>query len=237
MAASNSLPAHAENRAEVREMLRRERADRRAALGVFANENRRTRLAAKATALMKDQEGFDDWVCEKGGVYIHEKSRAELKELNATPFMTWFCGQVASGVSPRELCAHYMQDDGLLGAFLAENGTRLEQYRRAQQWVADMMVSEVVPISDDATPETLGVDKWRGESRLKVAAMLDPERFGRKEGGLAAGLENLADVLTRISERKQKALAAPVAEIEDAEVIEQKAPAPRETVPVEPELL
>jgi hypothetical protein len=193
-----------------KELVRGERAERRRAMEVFRDEGRYRRLVGKVSTLLLDQRVFDEWVMEKGDGDVLAEYGTEgwnTAFARAVPgFMRWLCAQAANGVFAAEVCGHYMQDVGLLGAFLTEVPERLEQYRRAQAWVVDGYVMEVVPLADEATPETLGVDKWRVEARMKVAAMVDPERFGKKEAGLGASLDNLSAVLQGISERKQKAL-------------------------------
>jgi len=202
-------------------MLRAERADRRASLAVFVAENRLNRLGAKAGVLMQDQQRFDEWVIEKGEVFTRAAYGSEgwyaAKGEAAPRFMVWFAGQVASGVPAREICGHYMQDEGLLGAFLAEDATRVDMYQRALRWVADGYVADAVGIADDATMDGLGVAKLQIDTRLKVAEKLDPVRFGKQEGGLGGALENLADVLQRISERKR---APQTLDVTDAQVVE-----------------
>jgi hypothetical protein len=140
-------------------------------------------------SMLADAEVFDDFVEQHGGDEMMTRV---------------VCARVANQESLEDLCAHYCINYGLLWEWISEDAQRLERYFRAQKGVADRYVSGVVAIADGATPETLGVDKWRGESRFKAAEKLDPVRFGKQEAGLAGSLENLADVLQRISERKRQ---------------------------------
>jgi len=202
------------SRAEAKELARLERAERREKMRLFAEENKYRRMVGTVSVLMQDQEAFDRWVVEKSGVSTFGADGEHVRygsvewgvvfESAEKGFLRWVCGQRAAGVLARELMGHYMLDEGLLGGYLAEKPERLEMYRRAQSWAMDGYVEDVVPLADEATPEDLGVKKWQGEARMKVAAMIDPERFGKKEGGLTGALDNLSAVLQGISERKQR---------------------------------
>ena len=149
------------------------------------------KLGRKASALLLDVARFDDWVKEQGGAD------------GSAGFERWFMAQISSGVTAKVLCGHYCVDLGLVGEWLTAEAGRLERYYRAQRWVADAFVSETVDIADGADAETLGADKLRVDTRFKIAEKLDPVRFGKQEAGLGAAMENLADVLQRISERKR----------------------------------
>lgn len=157
-------------------------------------------MPRKQYALLLDRERFADWVAEQGG---------------DAGLLQFVKAQVASGVTLKTLCEHYVLDYGLLWDWVSAESVRLEQYYLAQRGVSEYYVAETVTIADEG--EDVARDKLRIDTRLKVASKWNRERYGDADAQLGAGLENLAAVLTRISERKQRAMAAP--EIEDAEVI------------------
>lgn len=69
-------------------------------------------------------------------------------------------------------------------------------------------------------------DKLRVETRLKLVAKLDRDRYGeRAAGSLGDAFENLAEALQRISEKKHRALRAAQGEVVDAEVLPERAEA------------
>ena len=162
------------------------------------------RLAKRASALLLDRDRFDDWVLEFGGEEIA---------------VGYVCAQVISGVSLKTLCEHYVLDAGLLGALMTKRPEYEERLKAAQRWLAETHVSEIVGIADDVDEEKQAIAKagLRIKAREAVAAFYKPERFGKVDGSLSVGLENLADVLTRISERKR---APAVVDAEDAQVVE-----------------
>ncbi len=146
------------------------------------------KLGRKASALMLDVARFDDWVLEQGGVAEFER---------------WFFAQVSSGVTAKALCEHYVVDLGLVGEWLTADSARLERYHRAQRWVADGYIAETVEMADQGDPDNVPHSKLTIDTRFRYAEKMDPVRFGKQEAGLAGSLENLADVLQRISERKR----------------------------------
>lgn len=180
-------------------------------------------MPRKAYAVFLDSKQFDDW----------------LKERDSDPALPggaigFVCAQVAHGVSLKTLCEHYLIDYGLLWAWISADGAKLQRYYEAQRGVAEYYVSETIAIADDGLNDTYTDDKGnvrvdgdviqrsklRIDTRFKVAAKWNRERYGEADAALGAGLENLAAVLTRISERKHRAMREP--EIEDAEIVPDK---------------
>lgn len=184
-------------RSEAREIVKDEREERREAL--LRARDLPGKLGRRAAVLYLDRERFDDWVEEQGG---------------DEGLIRVVCAQVSSGVRLKVMCEHYGVEYGLLWEWLGRDKERLERYYRAQVGLADAWVGEVVDIADGADADSLAVDKWRGEARLKVAPFYDRARFGAKESQLGAGLENLAAVLERISERRRSVV------ISDGEVVD-----------------
>ena len=173
-----NVDAAAIARNEARGAMVAERMARREAMAAVAGGG--GKLARKVSAMMLDQDGFDDWVCEKGGEFVPGRSLAESKKANAAGFMTWFCAQVAAGVPPKVLCEHYMQEMGLLGAFLAEEPGRLEQFYRAQQWAAQGLVDEAYEEAWDDGPDVVR-SKLRVSTNMQIAGKYDRPRFGEEK--------------------------------------------------------
>lgn len=138
--------------------------------------NPRSKVARRSSALMLDQRRFDEWVVEKGGVRIAGAGLEELKAANVLGFMDWFCGQVASRVTTRVLCEHYMVEEGLLGAFLSEDEARLERYYRAQKWVAEGLVEDTLEIAHG--DGDVGERKLQVDTHMRVAKVWNKPRFG-----------------------------------------------------------
>lgn len=190
-------------RSEAREIVKDEREERREAL--LKARDLPGKLGRRAAALFMDRERFEEWVEERGG------DEGAIR---------WVCSQVSSEVRLKVICEQYGLEYGLLWEWMSREKERLERYYRAQVGVADAWVAEVVGIADGADSESLAVDKWRGEARLKVGALYDRARFGAKEVQLGAGLENLAAVLERISERRRGIGVSSEASVSDAEVVD-----------------
>lgn len=147
-----------------------------------------TKLGKRAGVMWRELDIFEDRIKECGG---------------EDAMMALFCAHMADRGDIEDFCAHYALDAGLLGAFVAEKPERMQWLHNALQWKAEVDVSRTVPLADGATVEDVKVVALQIKARMDRAALYAPERFGKKEGGLAGNLENLADVLTRISERKR----------------------------------
>lgn len=140
--------------------LRAERLARREAMSVV----KEGKLGRKASVMLLDQRRFDEVVEEKGG---------------EEGFMRWFCAQVSGGVTARVVCESYGVEMGLLGAFLSEDGSRLERYYRAQEWAAEGLVGEAL---EEAWDDGLDVvrSKLRVDTNMRVAGKWNRARFGDK---------------------------------------------------------
>ena len=157
-------------RNEARGAMVAERAARREAMSVVSEG--RGRLARRVSSVLLDTQIFEDWVEEKGG---------------AEEFMRWFCAQVAAGVTARILCDHYMQDEGLLGGFLAEKPERMEQYYRAQEWAAQGLVDEAYEEAWDDGPDVVR-SKLRVATNMQIAGKFHRARFGEEKQVGAPGV-------------------------------------------------
>lgn len=155
----------ASDRLEVREAVKSEREERRAALKRVVDLAPDTRLGRKAGVLFLDASILEDKILECGG-------DAGLE------FVLF--AQVASGVRLRDWAQEYGIERGLLWAWVSETEERLQRYYRALRGVADEYVSEVVGIADGSSDETHQTDKLRADMRLKVAEKYDQPRFGRQ---------------------------------------------------------
>lgn len=194
-----------DERSELRASVKSIRQQWRDSLVVAKRLGGGSKLRGRAEVVWRDLDTFEDRVKEAGG---------------EEGLMTLLCAHVAGGGSVEDFCGHYVIDAGLMGAFVSEKPERLERLHNALVWLAEVDVSRTVPLADEATLEDVKVRSLQIKTRMDRAALYSPARFGKKEEGLARGLENLADVLQRISERKR----APVVlgAVSDVVVIKEK---------------
>jgi hypothetical protein len=167
------------------------------------------KLKGRGEVVLLSLDVFDDWLSGFGGDEVAE---------------FFVMGQVASGVTLKDMCTHYVLDYGLMWGWMTERPGRMERYYAAQRGIADAMVSEVPGIAERATVEDVVVGKFQVDTALKVAAKWDKDRYGEKVG-LVAGLEDLAVVLQRISERRrsvgvQERSDQVLEQVEEADVVE-----------------
>lgn len=148
-------------------------------------------MGRRSYVRMMDTKRWLEWVREKGG------------EEGAIEFVF---AQVANDVPLPVICEHYGLDYGFLWGLVSSRPEWLERYYLAQRGVAEYYMSEVVPIADGADPDAVNHAKLRIDTRLKVAGKWNRERYGDSDAVLGAGLENLAAVLQRISERKLRVI-------------------------------
>jgi len=151
------------SREAVRDAVRDERRVRQEIISEAVRQYPGSRLAKKAQALMLDQEAFDDRVKEAGG---------------DEGFLYFVTAQVASGVSLKALCGHYMLEYGLLWAWMIADEDRLARYEMALRGLADSDISETVELADGADVETVAVSKLQIDTRFKRAAKWDKKRYG-----------------------------------------------------------
>lgn len=161
-------------------------AQQRQFLQQAVHRNPNGKLAAKAHALLLDQDIYEDKVAEAGGE-------------DGLTFI--ICAQVASGVLLKTWCAHYGVDRGLIWAMLSETPERYERYKRALAGVADEFIGDAVPLADGSSVESAVVDKLQIDTRLKVAAMYDPSRFGKQTKVTHEVGADFGEMLRRARER------------------------------------
>jgi len=152
---------------------------RRAALREVQLRNPNGRLAKKAGVLMLDIDAFEDRVKEAGG---------------DEGFLYFVTAQVASGVTLRAICDHYLLEYGLLWAWMGAVPERLARYEIALRGLADSYVAETVAISDEQNEVVkengqtfdpdVARDKLRVGTRLKVAGVYDRKRFGTEKASV-----------------------------------------------------
>ncbi len=190
-------------------------------------------MGKRSYVRMVDARAFRGWVAER-----NVNAGVESDDEGA---MAYICAQRASGVPLKMVADHFLIDFGLLYDFAYQTPERCERMARAEKGGAEYYAGEIVEIADAIDPETGRPDPMadvkRDALRVKVRTDLmkahDREKYGSDEAKLGADLNNLASVLKAISERKQRALSAPQAEIEDAVIVEA---APAEEVPEKPVL-
>ena len=187
-----------------------EREARRASMAVVAGVG--GKLSRRVSAVLLDQEMFDGWVVEKGGVWDWEwklpRDMVVAKAANVEGFMTWLCGQISSGVSASVLCRDYGQEMGLLGAFLSEVPERLAQYRRAKTWGAEVLVDEALSEAWDDGPDVVR-SGLRVKTNMQVAGKYNRPEYGEEKQVGAPGVPVINFVMV------------PQGMVERVEVIEQ----------------
>lgn len=146
-------------------IVRSEREARRAALLAVVERNPGGKLAAKASAMIQDFEALRSGIEEAGSEEV---------------FALMINAAVAGGELLTDWCMNNGQHRGVIWAFLCEKPERIEAYYRAKEGRADEFGDEVVPLADSACPDDLGVRKWQGEARMRMAAIYNRQRFSDK---------------------------------------------------------
>ena len=147
-----------------------EREARREGMEVARDLNPAGKLARRLSPVLLDAERFEDWLSDKGG----------LGDDRDALFLRWLCAQVASGVTSRVLCGHYMVAEGLLGAWLVEDPDRLAQYRRAQSWAAEGLVDEALEEAWSDGPDVVR-SKLRVGTNMQVAGKYNRAVYGEEK--------------------------------------------------------
>lgn len=169
-------------------------------------------MGKKSYVKLLDQRGFREWVAERNITAGTEDSDKGA--------MSFICAQVCGRATLKQISDHYVIDYGLLWDFVNETPARKERYHAAQRGMAEFMAGETLEIVDRTDPEFVAVSKLQVDQRNKLMKAWNKERYGDAEAQLGAGMENLAAVLQRISERKMRPATAP--EIEDAQIVEKQ---------------
>lgn len=146
-----------------------EKEARREAMLAARELNPGGKLARRLAPVIIEQDVFDDWRREKGGLVDTE-----------VEFLRWLCAQVASGVTARVLCGYYGVVEGLLGAWLTEVPDRLAQYRRAQNWAAEGLVDEALEEAWDDGPDVVR-SKLRVTTNMQVAGKYNRAMYGEEK--------------------------------------------------------
>ncbi len=171
----------------------------------------RGKLGEQVSLLWGEVAIFDDWVQSLGG------------EKNAEFFI---CAKVYKRDTLDKIATDCATHPGLLWAFMTETEERFKHYLRAQEGVADQLVSAIPGIVDgeprvvrDASgnieydshgkpvviESDLARDKVRGEYYLKAAGKLHHQRFG--DSGTKVGI-NIAGDATVVLDHDQTLLEA-----------------------------
>lgn len=157
----------------VRQERRRVKHARKEVLKATAEANPNGGIARDARALLREHEALERFIADSGGVQ---------------DVMRWLSIEVARGVALTELAKKASVDYGVLWLWLSDDPERLGRYDLARRGQADAFMSEVVPIADGKLKApgvySDGARKWRGQARLAVAAKLDRDRFGDRDGPL-----------------------------------------------------
>lgn len=104
-----------------------------------------------------------------------------------------------------------------------------DRYDAALKVLAEQLAQEALEKADAAEAEDLGPRKLQVETRLKIAARWDRDRYGDRPALSEGMFEEFAATLQRISERKHLALKQAQGQVVDAEVVlETPRPVPAE---------
>jgi hypothetical protein len=129
--------------------------------------------------------------------------------------------RVAMGETLAEVCKGQGVPYSLVARQIAGTPALKAEYDGALQIWADSLAQETIGIVDGATAETVGVEKLRSETRLKLAGKLYRERYGEREpvqavvnislGDVAAEIRQLEERLSiNVAPRAVESLPAPV---------------------------
>lgn len=90
------------------------------------------------------------------------------------------CEELAAGKTLGEAAKSQGMVVGALLAWIDAVPERRKAVDAAYKHFAEIKVSETIPIADQTEKEDAQVSKLRIETRLNVAALYDPDRFGKK---------------------------------------------------------
>ena len=90
------------------------------------------------------------------------------------------CEGIAGGQSLENVAKDMKLVVGVLLPWIDAVPDRRKAVDAAYKHFAEAKVSEAIPIADEASREDAAVAKLRIETRLNVAALYDPDRFGKK---------------------------------------------------------
>lgn len=136
---------------------------------------------------------------------MREKTLRAFDEWKAEP-ISWseLVQRVAEGETLREFCSSKKLPFSLVAKEIASDQLKKAEYDAALAIWGDSLAQESIAIVDGAKPETVGVEKLRAETRLKMAGKLDRDRYGEREGPRVAVNISLGDVAREVRELEQR---------------------------------
>lgn len=104
------------------------------------------------------------------------------------------CSRIANGESLRSICAdEAMPCKSTIMNWLAKDAAFLDQYGRAREAQTHLMAEDALEIADDDSEDTIigengprpnaewiGRSRLRVETRLKLMALLNPKKYGKR---------------------------------------------------------
>lgn len=88
--------------------------------------------------------------------------------------------RIAEGEALREVCRSRGWPYSHVARWLSEDDSRRAEYEWALRLWADAVAQETLGVADGADAESVGVAKLRIETRMRLAARWDRERYGER---------------------------------------------------------
>ena len=137
------------------------------------------------------------------------RARTDFTAMHIDAFLAWkensggddmamfmLCAQVADRVRIKTYCEDMGLDYGLMWAWLSATPERMAQLERAREGQADSLLDEVRDIVDTRDEGEglagLGHRKLRSETYIRLAAKVNPHRYGDHKGAGGGGAVNIS---------------------------------------------
>jgi hypothetical protein len=108
--------------------------------------------------------------------------------------------RIAEGTTLKEICRSLGWPRSFVWKWINADPERKCAYDDAMKAWADELAQETIQIADNPDPKTVGRDKLRVDTRLKIAAKWDRQRYGEQSQSLTvnAGGGSLVQILASL---------------------------------------
>lgn len=131
----------------------------------------------------------------------------------------WVLEQIMDGRTLAQVCDVMDCSRGMVYQWLHKDEERWTAYNAAKMIGAHAMVEDAFEILENATPDTIVVDRERAKIRQWIAERANRKDFGSEKGQQVTAVMNISE-LHLVAVQSAPKDHPPVEEIEDAEVIE-----------------
>lgn len=137
-------------------------------------------------------------------------TRREIREMPERTWQSWL-DRIASGESLARICEKEYYVFGIARREIAKNPEREAELQAAERIYADFHFAQCIPLADAAEDKDQAlVKKLQIDTRMRVAAKLNRERYG-DQGGVTMnlGANSLVSILSGLPRSDVPAIDAP----------------------------